>query len=94
MARFHRSLVLASVLGMCLSTPLAAATFTWDAWVRIFNPANNSTAMVSISASTYSGCASQLNAYLYPPSNQPNPPLVLSYKACTLTRHDLDTSPK
>ncbi len=48
----------------------------------------------SLAAATYGGCVSQLNAYLYPPSNQPTLPLVLSDKACTLTRHDLDTSPK
>ncbi len=93
MSHRHRSLFLDGLLGVCLSPSLAAATYTRDAWVRIFNPANNSTAMVSISAPTYGGCVSQLNAYLCPPSNQPNPPLVLSYKACTLTRHDLDTSP-
>ncbi len=94
MPRFHRSLLLAGLFALCVSPPLAAATYTWDAWVRIFIPATGSTAMVSISASTYNGCTTQLNAYLYPPPNQPNPPLVVQYRACTKTWHDLDTLPK
>lgn len=94
MSRCHRSLWLAGLLGLCASAPLAAATYTWDAWVRIVNPATNSSTMVFISALTHSGCTAQLNVYLYPPQNQPNPPLVHSYKGCTLTRHDLDTRPK
>jgi hypothetical protein len=94
MPRSHRSIFFAGLLALCMSPPLAAATFTWDAWVRIFIPATNSTAMVFISASTYNGCTSQLNAYLYPPQTLPNPPLVLEYRVCARTWHSIGTLPK
>lgn len=91
MRSFRRSIIVAGLLGLCLSQPLAASTYTWDAWVRLINPATSSSMTVSISASTLSGCTTQLNAYLYPPSTQTNPPLVHSHQACTRTWRGLDT---